>query len=146
MNVDRILEALRRAFPAQAIEARKVPIDETFVTLPAHCLRPAVQVLIEGFGLCHLSTLTGQDTGQAIELLYHFWEGQGLTLCTSLPRADARIATLSDLIPGAAFYEREVSEMLHVTFEGHPAPGVLLLPDDWSGEAPLRVEFELKDG
>jgi NADH:ubiquinone oxidoreductase subunit C len=108
--------------------------------LPPGCICPAAQLLVERFGIRHLSTITGQDTGSEIQLLYHFWDGEGLTLCTSLPREQACIATLTDLIPGAALYEREVSEMLHVAFEGHPDPRKLLLPDDWDGEAPLRRE------
>jgi NADH-quinone oxidoreductase subunit C len=55
-----------------------------------------------------------------------------------MPCDDARIASITDLVPGASFYEREVSEMLHVTFEGHPDPRPMLLPDDWNGDAPLR--------
>lgn len=144
MKVDLILEALREVFPSQTIEVRRVPIDETFVTLPPACICPAAQVLVEQFGIYHLSTITGQDTGNEIQLLYHFWDGEGLTLCTSLSRGDAHIATLTDLLPGAAFYEREVSEMLHVTFEGHPDPRKLLLPDDWGGEAPLRKGFSTR--
>jgi NADH-quinone oxidoreductase subunit C len=121
-----------------------VPIDETFVALPAGCVHPATQVLVERFDLRHLSTITGQDTGSEIELLYHFWDGTGLTLRTSLPREEPHIATLTDLIPGAAFYEREVSEMLGVTFDGHPDPRALLLPDDWDGEPPLRQQEKAK--
>jgi len=143
MKLDLILEALREVFPSHTIETRRVPIDETIVTLPPECIRPAAQVLLKQFGVYHLSTITGQDTGGEIQLLYHFWHGQGLTLCTSLSRGDARIGTLTGLIPGAAFYEREVSEMLHVTFEGHPDPRKLLLPDDWDGEAPLRKGFSV---
>ena len=41
-----------------------------------------------------------------------------------------------------AFYEREVAEMLGVTFDGHPDPGLFLLPDDWEGGAPLRKDYE----
>jgi NADH:ubiquinone oxidoreductase subunit C len=144
MKVDLILEALREVFPSQTIEARRVPTDETFVALPPACICPATRVLVEQFGIRHLSTITGQDTGNEIELLYHFWDGEGLTLCTSLVRENACIATLTDLIPGAAFYEREVSEMLHVAFEGHPDPRKLLLPDDWDGDAPLRQGFSTR--
>jgi len=140
MNVDLILEALRDTFPAETIEARPVPMDETFVALPPDCIRPAVRLLIEQFDLRHLSTITGLDTGSEIELLYHFWDGRGLTLRTSLPREEPHIATMTDLIPGAAFYEREVSEMLGVTFDGHPDLRALLLPEDWDGEAPLRKQ------
>ena len=140
MNVDLILEALQETFPDKTLEPQAVPIGETFVELPPDCILPAVKLLVQRFDLRHLSTITGQDTGREIELLYHFWDGQGLTLRTSLPRAGSHIATLTDLIPGAAFYEREVCEMLGVTFEGHPDPRALLLPDDWDGEAPLRQQ------
>ena len=141
MNADQIVQALSAIQPTEPLEVQRVPVDELFVTLSPVHVRPAVQMLIERFDLCHLSTITAQDVDGEIELLYHFWQGTGLTLRTSLPRKDARIATLTDLVPGAAFYEREVSEMLHVTFEGHPDPRPLLLPDDWNGEAPLRTEF-----
>jgi len=145
MNVDLILEALRDTFSAETIEARSVPMDETFVTLPPDCIRPAVRLLIEQFDLRHLSTITGLDTGSEIELLYHFWDGRGLTLRTSLPREKPHIATVTNLIPGAAFYEREVSEMLGVTFDGHPDLRALLLPEDWDGEAPLRQQPSPQD-
>jgi NADH-quinone oxidoreductase subunit C len=38
-----------------------------------------------------------------------------------------------------------VAEMLGVTFEGHPDPRPLLLPDDWEGGAPLRQDFAVED-
>ena len=138
MNVDLILEKLQESLPAETLEPQRVPIDDTIVELAQGSIHLAVQVLMEHFGLRHLSTITGQDTGSEIELLYHFWDGCGLTLRTSLPRERPHIATLTDLIPGAAFYEREVSEMLHVTFDGHSDPRPLLLPDDWGGGPPLR--------
>lgn len=140
MNVELVLEILREHFPTDPLEPRLVPMDDTVVTLTPENLRPAVQTLIDRFDLRHLSTITGIDTGTEIELLYHFWDGEGLTLRTVLPREGSHIVTLIDLIPGAAFYEREVSEMLHVLFEGHPMPDPLLLPDDWEGEPPLRKE------
>jgi NADH:ubiquinone oxidoreductase subunit C len=140
MNVELVLEVLYEHFPTDPLEPRTVPIDETIVTLTPENLRPAVRTLIERFDLRHLSAITGIDTGAEIEMLYHFWDGQGLTLRTVLPRQGPRIVTLIDLIPGAAFYEREVSEMLHVLFEGHPTPDPLLLPDDWEGGPPLRKE------
>jgi len=137
MNIELMLESLRETSPTEALEPQAVPIDETFVTLPPDCIHAAVQVLVECFDLRHLSAITGEDTGDEIVLLYHFWDRHGLTLRTPLPRQNARITTLTDLIPGAAFYEREVSEMLGVAFDGHPNPRTLVLPDDWAGEPPL---------
>ncbi len=135
-----ILQALRETFPAETIEPQTAPLGETFIKLPPAAIRPAVQLLLQRFGLRHLSAITGEDTGSEIVLLYHFWDGRGLTLQTTLPREGAHIATLTDLIPGAAFYEREVAEMLGVVVEGHPDLHRLLLPDDWDGAPPLRRE------
>jgi NADH-quinone oxidoreductase subunit D len=144
MNVDWIVDALRQEFPAEKIEPRSGLRSEAHIVLPPDCIHLAVRLLVEQFDLRHLSTITGQDTGSEIELLYHFWDGQGLTLRTLLPGEEPHIATVTDLIPGASFYEREVSEMLHVTFDGHPDPRPLLLPDDWNGEAPLRLRPSVK--
>ena len=140
-SMDAILNALQLAFPDDEFEPRHVPFDETFITLPANHLHAAVEILVAQFDLHHLSTITGQDTGDAIELLYHFWWGKGLTLRTALPYASLSIATVTDVIVGAAFYEREIMEMLGVTFEGHPEPKPLFLPDDWAGGEPLRKTF-----
>jgi Ni,Fe-hydrogenase III component G len=142
MNVELILEALRETFPDERLEVRAVPADETFITLPPGCIHRAVQVLVGRFGLRHLSTITGDDTGREIVLLYHFWEGHGLTLRAALPREGPRVGTVTDLIPGAAFYEREVREMLGVVFDGLAGPPALLLPDDWDAGPPLRHQEE----
>ena len=145
MNLDRVLEALQAACPSADLEVKRAPVDECIVTLPPTRIRDAVKALLE-LDVYHLSTITGQDLDGEIVLLYHFWEGSGLTLRVSLPRDEARIASVTELIPGAQFYEREIGEMLHLTFEGHPDPRPLLLPDDWNGEAPLRQEFTLERG
>lgn len=143
MNVEAILQALRETFSAESIEAQALPVDETFVALQPNCIHRAVEVLVERFDLRHLSTITGQDTGSAIELLYHFWDDGGLTLRTSLPRDEPHITTLTDLVPGAALYEREVCEMLGVTFDGHPDPRPLLLPDNWDKKQfPMKIDHQ----
>lgn len=142
MNVAGILKALRQRLPDETIEVRQVPVDETFVTLQAEHIRAAVALLTERFDVRHLSTITGEDTGDAIVLLYHFWDGQGLTFRTLLSRETPHISTLTDLIPGADFYEREVHEMLGVTFDGYTDPDPLVLPEDWDSPPPLRKEEE----
>lgn len=137
MEAKALLEAFSSACPGQTFEARAMPVDEIIVETPADCLEEVVAVLHGTFSVYHLSTITGQDRGAELELLYHFWHQHGVTLRVTLPREEARIRTLTDAIPGAGFYEREVGEMLGVSFDGRQGPEHLLLPDDWKDGPPM---------
>ena len=66
----------------------------------------------------------------------------GVLLRTHVPRADAELASLTGVWPGANWHERETFEMFDIRFAGHPNPLPLLLPDGFDGH-PLRKEFGL---
>jgi len=149
MKTEALLEAFSRVCPDHAFEAHTMPIAETVIGVPPACLKAVVACLSSKFAVHHLSTITGQDTGTELELLYHFWQEGGLTLRVVLSYDDARIESLTDAIPGADFYELETAEMLGVKFEGHPTLvgeeeegfGHFLLPEDWRpGPAPMRKD------
>jgi NADH:ubiquinone oxidoreductase subunit C len=158
ISIESVLDALREvvrtyagAGGSHALDVRCGPIDEVWAALPARCVRPAVQMMVQELGIWHLSAITAVDLAsvlpedavpqsKGLEVMYHFWLGRGLTLRCVLPYDAPYLESVRDLIPGAAFYEREVSEMLHVVFDGHPTSGPFLLPDDWEGAPPLRKE------
>ena len=58
-----------------------------------------------------------------------------------LPENDPVLPTLFDLWPGSEVMEREVFDMFGVTFDGHPDPSRILMPEDWEGH-PLRKDYE----
>jgi NADH-quinone oxidoreductase subunit C len=53
---------------------------------------------------------------------------------------DPRIATVTDMWPGADHPEREVFDMFGVTFDGHPDLRRILMPEDYEG-FPQRRDF-----
>ena len=57
-----------------------------------------------------------------------------------LSESDAKIATITDLWPGANYFERECFDLFGIEFEGHPALERLLMPDGY-GHHPLRKDF-----
>jgi len=112
---------------------------------------------IRDAGITHLITITGVDGDEEIEILYHFLkygeyddgdlsEGIELTLRAIVPKEDPTIGTITDQIPAAGLYERELMDMLGVEVPDHPNPEKLLLPDDYDGGPPLRAEnLEVSD-
>ena len=118
---------------------------EAYASVPADRLLAVVGALAEADGFHHLSAITGQDLGDAIEILYHFWWRGGLTLRVRCPREGAVLPSLMTLLPGADWYEREVREMLGVRFSGRPPMEPLLLPEDWEGRPPMLADDHEED-
>jgi len=87
----------------------------------------------------HLSALSGVD------VVYHLAARGGtvLSLRSALPRDAPNIQSITDIFPAANLYEREVHDLLGITFEGHPDPRSLLLYEGWpEGEYPLRKDWK----
>ena len=62
------------------------------------------------------------------------------TIKVKINDENLKIQTITDLYPGANFYEREVFDMFGIEFENHPDMTRILMPDDWVGH-PLRKNY-----
>ncbi len=58
-----------------------------------------------------------------------------------LPKAAASLPSTVPVYRASQWHARECAEMFGITFEGHPDPRRILLPDDWVGH-PLRKDYE----
>jgi len=89
-----------------------------------------------------LSIATGVDTRTGIEILYHMTfdkDNMIVSVKVMVDKPELEMPTITDIIPGSLWIEREIHEMLGVNFIGHPKLERLLLPDDWKeGEYPYR--------
>ena len=81
-----------------------------------------------------------------IEVLYHFSFddiGKVVTLRVTLDRENPKVESISRIVTGAQWIEREIQDILGVKFLNHPDPRRFILPDDWpEGKYPLRKDYK----
>ncbi|RLE56599.1 MAG: NADH-quinone oxidoreductase subunit C [Thermoprotei archaeon] len=115
------------------------------VRVSSDAVKSCIRAIQEKFGDVHLTTITGCDLGEELELTYHlhlYANNVHIMVKTKVPKSEPKIDTITDVIPGAVLYEREVYEMLGIQFIGHPKLERLFLPDDWpEGIYPLRKDW-----
>lgn len=89
--------------------------------------------------------LTGVDTPGGIEVLYHFaFDEVGLvvTLKVLLDQESPSVESITPVVKGAEWIEREIHELLGVEFPGHPNMKRFILAEDWpEGVYPLRRSY-----
>jgi NADH-quinone oxidoreductase subunit C len=92
-----------------------------------------------------LSNLSGVDYPKLghIQIVYHLFSyalRHAFILKVNATRDDPVVPTVSSVWSHADWQEREVFDLLGVTFTGHPDLRRILMPEDWPGH-PLRKDF-----
>ncbi len=98
-----------------------------------------------GFGQLSLLTCIDwieQGTFQLIFILMHWELGHHLIVRALLDRENPEFTTITDIYPGAAYYEREVYEFFGVHFRGSAVYQKPLFLERWDDMPPLRKDFD----
>ena len=65
------------------------------------------------------------------------------SIIVQLPADNPKVDSISDIVPGANWAEREIRDMFGIEPVGHPYPKRLILPDGWpEGLHPLRKDMD----
>jgi len=145
--VSNLVDGLKSAIgEANILEVQTRRERRLFVTVKDDALKPAARYLT-GAGFGHITTITGLDLGEKLGVIYHLdRNGVQLSLRTTVPDSRPVLKTITDVMPGAIFYEREVHDLLGVVFEGHPDLSPLVLPEGWPKDLhPLRKKYSVDD-
>lgn len=116
---------------------KKSKIKSIWIRLDRNIFHDAVKRLVE-IDFPHLGVISGVDTGEEVELLYHFFIFFGMknqeinvTFTVPLPKSDLKIPTIADIIPGAVYSEREKQDFLGVEVVDIPDPRRLFLTENF---------------
>ncbi|MEA3506006.1 MAG: NADH-quinone oxidoreductase subunit C [Elusimicrobiota bacterium] len=114
-----------------------------YIEISSGDIRPAAEFMFNRLK-CRFAIATGTDERDYLEILYHFlFDRKGIffTLRTKLDPEAPEIDTLTDIITGTKWIERELHELMGISFTGNDDLRNLLLSADYKGrDYPLRKE------
>jgi len=146
MNDTETMEKTKALLGGKIIEITNPATRRIFMTVAPQDLREAVKILRDELGITHLATISGLDSGENFEVLYHFAKFlTQLNVRTFVPKGSPHLPSICALIPGAILYERELQDMFGLVVDELPDPRPLLLSDDWpAGDHPLRKDWKFQ--
>jgi NADH-quinone oxidoreductase subunit C len=136
-----VLADIRERFGADTIELFDKSPRRVYLQIRPEAIVRVATYLFRTLG-ARFNIASGTDLRDTIEILYHFIiEDLNLliSLRVKLDHEKPEIASLARDIEALNWIERELMELLGITFTGHPEPKRLLLADNWpEGVYPLR--------
>jgi len=93
--------------------------------------------------------VTAMDSKDGYEIIYHFSDdrtGWIMNINVLLPHDDPQVESITPVVYGAEWIEREIMDLLGIKFLNHPKPERFLMAESWpEGEYPLRRKFHKED-
>jgi len=145
MTREEVLNEIKERFSGDILDVFDKSPNRVYIEIKPESLVP-VAVHVFRRMKARFNIATGTDVRHGIEILYHFtFEDINLMVSfrVTLPKEKLEIDSLAPHFKAANWIEREINEMLGITFKGHPDMRRLLLPEDWpEGVYPLRCDYE----
>ena len=113
------------------------------VEVPLETLIEAIHTVRGPLGHTRFVDVTAVDRltrENRFELVYLFYSMAQRTWLRIRTRTDGEAPSLTSIVPGANWFERELFDLFGIRFEGHPDLTRIMLPDDWQGYPLRRTE------
>lgn len=123
-------------------------LEKEIIIVPTEVLVEFMQSIKDEYGFNYLTNVTAADYSEHIEVVYDvsvIGEPDMLHVKTKIDRNNPVVPSMVPIWGGAIWQEREVYDLLGVTFKGHPDLRRILLDDAWEGY-PLRRDYQWEGG
>jgi len=143
--MENLTEKLSSKFGQDIVEITNPRPARIYMRVKNESFKGILKSLINDFGLTHLSTISAVDLKTEFEVVYHlFGNNIALSIAIKADRNDPHIDTITDIIPGAIVYERELQEMMGIEVNNIPDGRRLIIPEDWpKDQFPLRKDWSM---
>ncbi|HID08468.1 MAG TPA: hypothetical protein EYP10_15125 [Armatimonadetes bacterium] len=147
MTSQELMQKLKEGLGEKVLECWEPRDARIFMRVARDDIIPACDFAFNALKARYITTCATDDrqrTGKfTVMHIFGFDEDKlFLSVRTEVDPDDPVLPSITPLIPGAEWAEREQQDLIGVKFEGHPDPRRLILPDDWPvGVHPLRKDF-----
>lgn len=146
----KLIENLKAKFPNEILSAREPVKKKVYLSIRPAALRPLTEYLVRDLK-ARFNTIVGVDrrpTNKDFQTTHIFsldGDKMFILLQSSLDQNQPEIDSVTALIPGASWAEREFQDLLGIKARGTVDPRRLALPDDWPANLhPLRKDFDYR--
>jgi NADH:ubiquinone oxidoreductase subunit C len=140
LSLDRVAGKMQEFGISEQVRKNRIRITTT-----PDKVHDAIMTVQAMFGFDRLITISAVDNTKTLELVYHMTGPHRMvvSIAIELPRDQPAIATVSDILPPAAIYERQIHDLFGIVFRGHPGLTRIVLNEDWpENEYPLRKDWK----
>ncbi|RYD02739.1 hypothetical protein N752_23450 [Desulforamulus aquiferis] len=140
--INEIVEELKLNYPLVELS------EAGQIILPENNLRELMGQLKDKYGLNFLTNLTATDYLEYFEVIYNLsiiGQSDMVHVKVKVDRNNPVVPSMVSIWGGAIWQEREVYDLLGITFTDHPDLRRILLADDWEGH-PLRRDYQWEGG
>ena len=146
MNKFDTITAIQDRLGDAVLAVKRKSDQRIYIDISPDKLVDASRLMLEQPG-ARLQIATGVDTSNGFEVMYHWAldaDGIVITLRVLVDHDSPELESIAPIYPAAEWIEREMWELLGITFKGHPDLRHLLLADDWpEGNYPMRRNHEV---
>lgn len=140
LTMEQVSGALKEYGPAEQVRKNRIRVN----TDPQKILS-AIKAAQQFLDCDHLILISCTDDTGSFGLTYHLTGPHRtvISLAVAVPRESPQVSSVSDILPPAAIYERQIHDLFGIVFLGHPGLSRLMLNEDWpDGEYPLRKDWK----
>ncbi len=147
MNIEQYNAELKGRFPQiKGIEV--VNTKRLMVHIPQEALAPITDYWFNQLQYRYI-IVSAMDSADGYELIYHYSDdktGWIMNLNVLLPHDKPEIESMTPIVYGIEWIEREIMDIMGIKFLNHPLPKRFLLPESWpEGEYPYRRKIRKGD-